>query len=216
MAAAEIFNVEANYSKSEYMIQMRDGIKLHTVVYTPKDAGGANQYPFLLKRTPYSCKPYGEKSYPEKLQASLAMVKDKFIFVYQDVRGRWMSEGDYDNMRPQAPLKSHPSEIDESSDTYDTIDWLVKNVEHNNGKVGQWGISYPGFYSTVGALSGHPALKASSPQAPIADFYFDDFHHQGAYLLSYFRATTVFGYQSEVNYPCIASCNSNERPFDHC
>jgi len=214
---AEIVKVESTYSKSEYKIEMRDGIKLHTTVYAPNDASEENRYPILLKRTPYSCKPYGENVYPEKLRASEAMVKDKFIFVYQDVRGRWMSEGDYDNMRPQAPLKSHPSEIDESSDTYDTIDWLIKNIKNNNGNVGQWGISYPGFYSTVGALSGHPALKASSPQAPIADFYFDDFHHQGAYLLSYFRATTVFGYQTEPTteswYPYISPETPDQYQF---
>ena len=108
-----------------------------------------------------------------------------------------MSEGTYDNMRPQIPLKKTDKDIDESSDTYDSIDWLIKNVAHHNGRVGQWGISYPGFYTTVGAVDAHPALKASSPQAPIADFYFDDFHHRGAYLLSYFMATTVFGYQKD-------------------
>ena len=108
-----------------------------------------------------------------------------------------MSEGTYDNMRPQIPLKKTDKDIDESSDTYDSIDWLIKNVAHHNGRVGQWGISYPGFYTTVGAVDAHPALKASSPQAPIADFYFDGFHHRGAYLLSYFMATTVFGYQKD-------------------
>ncbi len=217
VANKELNTVEARYSKMEYQVKMRDGISLHTTVYTPKDASPSNIYPIMLKRTPYSCRPYGADKYPDKLQASKALVDEKFIFVYQDVRGRWNSEGDYDNMRPQAPLKSHPSEIDESSDTYDTIDWLVKNVNHNNGKVGQWGISYPGFYSTVGALSGHPALKASSPQAPIADFYFDDFHHQGAYLLSYFRATTVFGYQSEPTtepwYPFITPNTPDQYEF---
>ena len=185
------------YDKMEYHIPMRDGIKLYTAVYTPKSRSASNTYPIMLKRTPYSCRPYGPDNFPELVGASPAMMADKYIFVYQDVRGRWNSEGDYDNMRPQIPIKKHASEIDESSDTYDTIDWLLKNIEHHNGRVGQWGISYPGFYTTAGALCGHPALKASSPQAPIADFYFDDFHHQGAYLLSYFRATTVFGYQSE-------------------
>jgi putative CocE/NonD family hydrolase len=124
-------------------------------------------------------------------------MREGYIMVYQDVRGRWMSEGDYDNMRPHLAKKNGKTDIDESTDTYDTIDWLLKNIKNNNGKVGQYGISYPGFYTTAGAIEAHPALKASSPQAPIADFYFDDFHHQGAYLLSYFRATTVFGYQTE-------------------
>ncbi|MAK36915.1 MAG: X-Pro dipeptidyl-peptidase [Flavobacteriaceae bacterium] len=122
------------------------------------------------------------------------MMKDGYIVVYQDVRGRWMSEGTYDNMRAYIPNKTG-DQFDEASDTYDTIDWLVKNVPNNNGNVGTWGISYPGFYATYSLLDAHPALKASSPQACIGDFYFDDFHHNGAYLLSYWRATSVFGYE---------------------
>jgi len=187
--------VEANYDKAEYKITMRDGIKLHTTVYTPKDQ--TKKYPFLLKRTPYSSRPYGKNTFPKKVGPNKYLMRAGYIMVYQDVRGRWMSEGDYDNMRPHVANKKSKKDIDESSDTYDTIDWLLKNVKNNNGKVGQYGISYPGFYSTAGAIEAHPAMKASSPQAPIADFYFDDFHHQGAYLLSYFKATTVFGYQSE-------------------
>ncbi len=121
------------------------------------------------------------------------MMKQGYIVVYQDVRGRWMSEGTYDNMRAYIPNKRSEKDIDESSDTYDTIDWLVKNIENNNGNVGTWGISYPGFYATYSAIDAHPALKAASPQACIGDFFFDDFHHNGAYLLSYFRATSLFG-----------------------
>jgi putative CocE/NonD family hydrolase len=117
------------------------------------------------------------------------------IIVYQDVRGRWMSEGTYDNMRAYIPTKKSNKDIDESTDTYDTIDWLVKNIKNNNGNVGTWGISYPGFYSTYSTIDAHPALKAASPQACIGDFFFDDFHHNGAYLLSYFRATALFGTQ---------------------
>ncbi|MEM1323369.1 MAG: CocE/NonD family hydrolase [Bacteroidota bacterium] len=188
---------EANYNKQEYRIAMRDGIQLHTVVYAPKDASAEKPYPILLKRTPYSCHPYGPTAYPNRLGPSKYLMEEGYIIVYQDVRGRWMSEGLYDNMRPHLPEKKSPKDIDESTDTYDTIDWLLKNVAYHNGRVGQWGISYPGFYTTAGAIEAHPALKASSPQAPIADFYFDDFHHRGAYLLSYFLATTVFGYQKE-------------------
>ncbi|MEM8908330.1 MAG: CocE/NonD family hydrolase [Bacteroidota bacterium] len=187
--------VSAHYQKAEYQIAMRDGIKLHTVVYTPKDASPENPYPILLKRTPYSCRPYGPDQFPKLVGPSKYLMEEKFIMVYQDVRGRWMSEGNYDNMRPHLAQKQSEQDIDESSDTYDTIDWLTKHIDVHNGRVGQWGISYPGFYTTAGAIEAHPALKASSPQAPIADFYFDDFHHRGAYLLSYFMATTVFGYQ---------------------
>ncbi|MEL6864914.1 MAG: CocE/NonD family hydrolase [Bacteroidota bacterium] len=187
--------VKSKYQKQEYRIQMRDGIYLHTTVYSPRDASPDNRYPMLLKRTPYSCRPYGANDYPDAIAPSSYMMKEGYIVVYQDVRGRWMSEGTYDNMRPHVANKQSNKDIDESSDTYDTIDWLLKNIQHHNGRVGQWGISYPGFYTTAGAIEAHPALKASSPQAPIADFYFDDFHHRGAYLLSYFLATTVFGYQ---------------------
>ncbi len=183
--------VEDNYNKQEVVITMRDGVKLHTTIYSPKDKN--KTYPILLKRTPYSCRPYGRDSFPNKIGPNIHLMKEKNIIVYQDVRGRWMSEGTYDNMRAYIPNKKSNSDIDESSDTYDTIDWLIKNVENNNGNVGTWGISYPGFYSTYSTIDAHPALKAASPQACIADFFFDDFHHNGAYLLSYFKITPVFG-----------------------
>lgn len=195
--------IEENYQKYEYQVPMRDGTKLHTAVYVPKDASKKNTYPFLMQRTCYSVRPYGVDKYPARLGPSELLAKDKYIFVYQDVRGRYMSEGTFDNMRPQLPkgLKPSKTAIDESTDTYDTIEWLIKNIQFNNGKVGQWGISYPGFYAAVGTVSNHPALKASSPQAPIADFFFDDFYHHGAYFLSYFFATPVFGYQKTANTP---------------
>ncbi|MDR9448840.1 MAG: CocE/NonD family hydrolase [Psychroflexus sp.] len=186
--------IKNNFTKAEYDIPMRDGIKLHTTVYTPKD--GTKDYPILMKRTPYSSKPYGEANYPKRLGPNPLLMKDGYIFVYQDVRGRWMSEGVYDNMRPYIADKK-VDEVDEASDTYDTIEWLINNVDQNNGNVGVWGISYPGFYAAYALLSRHPALKAVSPQAPIGDFYFDDFHHNGAFLLSYWRATSVFGYMKE-------------------
>ena len=187
-----------DYEKKEYFIPMRDGVKLFTAVYSPKDK--SRKYPILMNRTPYSVRPYGEDSLRRRLGPSEYLREDGYIFVYQDVRGRYMSEGLYDNMRPQIDFenKKKQKEIDESTDTYDTIDWLLKNLDNDNGKVGQWGISYPGFYTAAGLISNHPALKASSPQAPIADFYFDDFHHRGAYTLSYFLATPVFGYQKDT------------------
>ena len=181
--------IAANYEKTEYKIKVRDGVQLHTVVYTPKDK--SKSYPIMMNRTPYSCRPYG-KAFPSRLGPSSYMEKEGYIFVKQDVRGRWMSEGKYDNMRPHVVGNES---IDESSDTYDTIEWLLKNVKGNNGKVGIWGISYPGFYSAAALPEAHPALVASSPQAPIGDFYFDDFHHQGAYVQMYWLATSVFGYQ---------------------
>lgn len=184
--------VKENYDKSELRIEMRDGIFLHTTVYAPKNT--SSTYPILLKRTPYSCSPYGIDQFPSNVGPNEFMMNDKYIFVYQDVRGRWNSEGVFDNMRAYIPDKKG-DQVDEASDTYDTIDWLVNNLENNNGNVGVWGISYPGFYATYSLLNAHPALKAVSPQACIGDFFFDDFHHNGAYLLSYWRATPVFGYE---------------------
>ncbi|SDX37528.1 hypothetical protein SAMN05444411_10534 [Lutibacter oricola] len=185
--------VEANYTKTETSITMRDGVKLFTSIYSPKDK--SKTYPILLQRTPYSVRPYGENNYKSNIAPNQHMMKEGYIVVYQDVRGRWMSEGTFDNMRAYIPIKKDSTVTDESSDTYDTIDWLVKNVDNNNGNVGIWGISYPGFYSTCATINAHPALKAASPQACIGDFFFDDFHHNGAYMLSYFRATPLFGTQ---------------------
>ncbi|NER16362.1 CocE/NonD family hydrolase [Spongiivirga citrea] len=192
--AIDAYDAREYYDKKEVTIAMRDGIKLHTTIYSPKDT--SKEYPIIMSRTPYSCRPYGEDQYREKIGPNTTMMKDGYIVVYQDVRGRWNSEGVYDNMRAFLPNKTG-DQVDEASDTYDTIDWLINNVDNNNGNVGVWGISYPGFYSTYSALSGHPALKAVSPQAPIGDFFFDDFHHNGAYLLSYWRATAVFGYMKD-------------------
>ncbi len=184
--------VATHYIKSEYEVAMRDGIKLFTVIYEPKDQ--SKTYPVLMKRTCYSVRPYGEDNLPKSLGPSSYLMRSGYIFVYQDVRGRWMSEGDFDNMRPNVKGKKG---IDESSDTYDTIEWLLANVKNNNGKVGQWGISYPGFYTAAALPDAHPALVASSPQAPIADFYFDDFHHNGAFTQGYIQTFPVFGEQTE-------------------
>ena len=183
--------VADNYTKQEVDIEMRDGVKLHTTIYAPKDT--SKEYPIVMQRTPYSSRPYGEDGFRSRIGPSVNMMKEGYIVVYQDVRGRWLSEGHYENMRAYIPNKTSDDQVDESSDTYDTIEWLVNNVANNNGRVGLWGISYPGFYATYGTIDPHPALKASSPQACIGDFFFDDFHHNGAYLLSYFRATSLFG-----------------------
>ena len=186
------YEVKDHYTKKEVDIVMRDGTKLHTTIYSPKDT--SKKYPILMQRTPYSSRPYGEGQFRSQIGPNKYMMQEGNIIVYQDVRGRWMSEGVYDNMRAYIPNKKG-KQFDEASDTYDTIDWLVKNVDNNNGNVGVWGISYPGFYATYSLLDSHPALKAVSPQACIGDFFFDDFHHNGAYLLSYWRATAVFGYE---------------------
>jgi putative CocE/NonD family hydrolase len=182
--------VADNYTKQEVNIVMRDGVKLHTTIYSPKDK--SQTYPMLMQRTPYSSRPYGEGKMKTNIGPNVNLMKEGNIVVYQDVRGRWMSEGVYDNMRAYIPTKKE-NQSDEVSDTYDTIDWLVKNIENNNGNVGTWGISYPGHYATVSTIDAHPALKAASPQACIGDFFFDDFRHNGAFLLSYFRAISLFG-----------------------
>jgi uncharacterized protein len=184
--------VAENYTKKEVHITMRDGLQLFTAIYSPKET--SKKYPIIMQRTPYDCAPYGLDQYPTSISPNEVMMKEGYIVVYQDVRGRYMSDGLYDNMRGFIPNKKD-KEFDEASDTYDTIDWLIKNVANNNGNVGTWGISYPGFYASYSLLSNHPALKAVSPQACIADFFFDDFHHNGAYLLSYWKATPLFGPQ---------------------
>jgi putative CocE/NonD family hydrolase len=173
--------IRANYSKFEYWIPARDGTRLYTSVYVPNDT--SKKYPMLMIRTPYNCDPYGADRYPEKLGPSANMVRESYIFVCQDVRGRFMSEGEFVNMRPHRPKKHGRKDVDESTDTWDTVEWLVKNVPGNNGRVGQWGNSYPGFYTAAGAIDSHPALKAVLPSAPIADWYWDDMHHHGAFTL---------------------------------
>ncbi|MFN7291365.1 MAG: CocE/NonD family hydrolase, partial [Pirellula sp.] len=174
--------IRMQYTKHELKIPMRDGKKLFTSVYVPNDAKSDRSYPILLLRTPYSVGPYGIDLYKGTLGPSVEFEKSGYIFAFQDVRGRYMSEGEFVNMRPQIENK-RGTQFDESSDTFDTIEWLIANIKHNNGRVGQWGISYPGFYASAGAIDSHPALKAVSPQAPIADWFFDDFHRNGAFVL---------------------------------
>jgi putative CocE/NonD family hydrolase len=187
--------IKANYTKYEYRIPMRDGAKLFTSVYVPKDATAQRTYPILFDRTPYTVAPYGTDQYKTALGPSDLFARSKYIFVYQDVRGKFLSEGIFEDMRPYIANKKSAKDVDESSDTYDTIDWLIKNVRYNNGRVGVWGISYPGFYSSMAAIDAHPALKAVSPQAPIADWFIgDDFHHNGAlYLPHMFSFMYTFG-----------------------
>jgi len=162
---------------------MRDGVKLFTAVYAPKDT--SHRFPFLINRSPYSISPYGEDKYPARLGPSPEMARAGYIFVQQDVRGRYMSEGQFVEMRPQLEAHAKPQDIDESTDTYDTIEWLLKNIPHNNGRAGLTGTSYPGFYAAAGLLCGHPALKAVSPQAPMVDLFLgDDNAHNGAFYLA--------------------------------
>ncbi len=172
--------IRANYTKYEYKIPMRDGIKLFTSVYVPNDKN--ETYPIMFQRTPYRVAPYGSDKYKPRLGPSEIFEKEGFIFVFQDVRGKFMSEGEFVNMRPQDAYKRGKKATDDATDTYDTIEWLVNNIEGNNGKVGMWGTSYPGYYTSVGSINSHPALKAISPQAPIADWFFDDFHRNGAFV----------------------------------
>lgn len=173
--------ISENYSKQEKMIPMRDGINLFTTIYIPHDKSGS--HPILMMRTPYSCAPYG-KEFSSRLWNGhwRYYARENYIIVIQDVRGRWMSEGEFVDVRPFNKNKTG-KEIDEASDTYDAIDWLVKNIPTNNGRVGIFGISYPGFYATMAAASQHPALKVVSPQAPVTEWFMgDDFHHNGAFF----------------------------------
>ncbi len=175
--------IKASYTKYEYEIPMRDGKRLFTAVYVPKD--DSRNHAFMLKRTPYSIAPYGADRYAEYLGPSERFAREGFIFAYQDVRGRYLSEGEFIEMTPHRENKQSADEVDESSDTYDTIDWLIENIPSNNGKVGMWGISYPGFYVAAGMIDAHPALVAASPQAPVIDLYRgDDSYHNGAFFLA--------------------------------
>ncbi|MEO7043326.1 MAG: CocE/NonD family hydrolase, partial [Gemmatimonadaceae bacterium] len=174
--------VKAHYAKTEYRVRMRDGTRLFTVVYAPRDT--AREYAIMLARTPYSVAPYGADAYPRSLGPSPKFADEGFIFVYQDVRGRFMSEGEFVHMTPWRGTAGAKS-VDESTDAYDTIDWLIKHVPHNNGRVGMWGTSYPGFFTAAALVNAHSALKAASPQAPQGDWFMgDDVHHHGAFLLA--------------------------------
>jgi uncharacterized protein len=195
--------IRMQYTKYEFRIPMRDGAKLFTAVYVPKDASPSKTYPFLIMRTPYSVRPYGVDNYPRRLGPAPSFTKDGFIFVNQDVRGRYQSDGTFLEMTPHNDHKNSPKDVDESSDTYDTIDWLLKNIPHNNGKAGIYGISYPGFYAAAAMADSHPALKAASPQAPVTDLYLgDDAYHNGAFMLeANFGFYTIFKPRTGLEFP---------------
>ncbi|MDB4875339.1 MAG: X-Pro dipeptidyl-peptidase [Gemmatimonadetes bacterium] len=198
-----------HYDKAEYMVPMRDGVKLYTIVYTPKDTSQA--WPFMLLRTPYSIPPYALTDYKRVLGPSPEFDRDGYIFVYQDARGKFRSEGTFRVMNPYKPEKHGPKDVDESSDNYDTIGWLLGNIKHNNGRVGQWGISYPGWQTVMGMIAAHPALKASSPQSSPSDMYVgDDFHHNGAFRFMY-----TFNWLSGNARPRGAATTDRPKPFDY-
>jgi uncharacterized protein len=185
--------IKANYTKSEYLAPMRDGVHLFIGVYAPKDA--SKQYPIWMMRTPYTVAPYGVDNYRGSLGPSEFFVHDGYIFAYCDVRGRGKSEGQFMDVRPFNPHKTGPNDVDEASDAYDTIEFLLKTIPNHNGRVGISGTSYPGFYATMTALGGHPALKAVSPQAPVTEWFLgDDWRHNGAFFLAHaFRFFSGFG-----------------------
>jgi uncharacterized protein len=193
--------IRENYTKREAFIPMRDGIRLFTIVYEPKDR--SQKYPIMLTRTPFSVAPYGKGEdgadlFPGMLGPNPAFAGEGYIFVYQDVRGLWKSEGDFVHLRPEGITSRRPT--DESTDAYDTVDWLVKNVSNNNGRVGIYGVSYPGFFTSAGIINTHPAIKAASPQAPVSDsFMGDDLRHSGAvFLAQNYVFYTIFDERSRL------------------
>jgi putative CocE/NonD family hydrolase len=203
------FDVKAHYTKYEYRIPMRDGVHLFTSVYVPKDS--SRSYPFLIDRTPYNVGPYGVDQFKERLGPSPDFDQSGYIFVFQDVRGRWMSEGSFVEMRPHIDEKKSNKDVDDSTDLYDTIDWLLKNIPNNNGRAGIWGISYPGFFTSASIIDSHPALKAASPQAPMTNLFMgDDAYHGGAFMLdANFDFYTFFNPQDHPQLP-----PKTEVPFD--
>lgn len=200
--------VRQNYTKHEYQIAMRDGVKLFTIAYVPNDMSEA--HPIMITRTPYSVAPYGPDSYFKFLSnLQRRYFERNYIMVYQDVRGRYMSEGEFVNVRPYIPNKKSNKDIDETSDTYDTVEWLLKNIPNNNGRVGVKGISYPGFYSTMATIDAHPAVKATSPQAPVSKWMAgDDFFHNGAFLISH-----AFEFYVRFGWPRKGPSTTDSRPF---
>ncbi len=209
-AEAAEYDVKEHYTKYEYRIPMRDGVHLFTSIYVPKDSSRA--YPFLINRTPYSVGPYGVDLYRKQLGPSPDFDRAGYIFVNQDVRGRFMSEGTFIEMRPHIDNKKSKQDVDDASDLYDTIDWLLKNVPNNNGNAGIWGISYPGFFTSASIIDSHPALKAASPQAPMTNLFMgDDAYHGGAFMLdANFGFYAFFKPQENPQLP-----PKNSAPFDY-
>ena len=213
---AQQVNLKDQYQKIERLIPMRDGIKLFTAIYIPKNQ--TEKSPFLLMRTPYSCAPYGEQNYPRRLGPSQLFANENYIHVIQDVRGRYMSEGTFEEMTPHINEQKHAISTNESTDCFDTIDWLLKNIERNNGNAGLYGISYPGFYASAALPGAHPALKAVSPQAPVTDeLEGDDAYHRGAFfLMDNFSFMNDFDHPRDTpwtRYPTIFK-ESNEDAYD--
>ncbi len=205
--ARSLETIRESYAKNEHYITMRDGVRLFTSVYTPKNAMGP--LPILIVRTPYNSEPR-EDGYTQRLLFLNHLTKAGYIFAFQDVRGRYMSEGSFEDVRPYQPDKKR-KEIDENSDTYDTVDWLVKNIPNNNGKVGIFGVSYPGFYSTMALPNAHPAIKAVSPQAPVTDWFIgDDWHHNGAFMLM-----DAFSFYSTIGVPRKEPTREEPSPFQY-
>ena len=183
LPAQETFDIRSNYSKTEYMIPMRDGTRIYSQIYSPRDQ--SEKYPIMLSKTPYGVGNYGPDNFRSGLGPSIEFVKEGFIFVYQDHRGKGQSEGEFIHHPVYIPDKKSPEDIDDSSDTYDSIEWLLKNTR-NNGRVGMWGVSYGGWHTAMGIINAHPALKAASPQGTPGDqFIGDDYHHYGAFRLLY-------------------------------
>jgi uncharacterized protein len=195
------YEVPELYTKYEYRIPMRDGVHLFTSVLVPKDT--TTTYPFMLTRTPFGLTPYGPDEQSAYSSQTEALLKAGYILVRQDVRGRLMSEGDFTHVRPHRPEKHTPADVDESTDTWDTVDWLLTNVPNHNGRVGIWGISYSGFFTAAGIIDTHPAIKAASPQAPVADLFLDDdWYHGGAFMLAHaFNSVTAYQPQSGPTRP---------------
>ena len=205
--------IKTHYAKYEYRIPMRDGVKLFVSVYTPQ-AGGfkdSGPYPFLMTRTPYSCGPYGEDQMPKRLGVSEELLESGYIFVCGDARGRYQSEGVFQEMSPHIDDKKSNKDVDESTDMYDTVEFLLKHVANNNGNVGITGISYPGFYTSASIIDSHPAIKAASPQAPMTNLFFnDDAYHGGAFMLSANYGFYVFFYPQKN--PVLTG--ESRKPFD--
>jgi putative CocE/NonD family hydrolase len=209
VAQEAVYQVKDHYVKSEYQIRMRDGVKLFTSVYAPKVT--TQKYPIMMIRTPYSVAPYGPDSYRTSLGPSSLFMNEGFIFVYQDVRGRVMSEGDFKWMAPYKPRKSGANDVDESTDTWDTIEFLLKTLANHNGRIGMWGISYPGHYAAQALIDPHPALKAVSPQASMADNWLgDDMHHNGALFLPH-----AFNFIVNFDRPRTGPGQQSYQRFDH-
>jgi uncharacterized protein len=205
----ERYDIGANYEKQEHMIPMRDGVRLFTSIYRPKDT--SRRYPFLITRTPYGVGPYGADNYKSALGPHEGYARHGYIFVYQDVRGQFMSEGEWVQVRPHLVAKSGAQDIDESTDTFDTVEWLLSNVDNHNGRAGIWGISYPGFYTAAGIIDGHPAIKAASPQAALGDWFRgDDFHHNGAFFLQ-----DAFNFLTSVGRPRTEPRTTFPPPFNY-